>query len=371
MNANAVEPKITEYLYKKASAAGVPLSGTFELTPVCNMDCKMCYIRMSRQQQEAIGPLKSAQQWLDLGKRAKDAGMLYLLLTGGEVFSHPQFRQIMEGLHQLGLLISINSNGTMIDESVVAWLKDCPPLRVNISIYGVCDETYGRLCGNPKGFTQMVRAVRLLKEAGIPVKLNCSLTPDNAPFLKEMIDFSKQMQLPIQVSGYMFPPVRKSEAAMGEDVRLSPEQAAYYTAYSQYLLMGKDKFLDRGCQMEALIDPEDHCADTGDVMRCRAGRCSFWITWQGSMTPCGMFPEEQGLNVFENDFLSLWETVKAKVAQIRLPGACTSCPGRMFCRACGAMVLSESGCFDKVPAYRCQMMHAYPDQWERVKEEIS
>ena len=56
-----VEPVITEYLYRKASAARIPLSGSFELTPVCNMSCKMCYVRMTRQQQESIAPLHTAE----------------------------------------------------------------------------------------------------------------------------------------------------------------------------------------------------------------------------------------------------------------------------------------------------------------------
>lgn len=29
----------------RAAAMHVPLAGTFELIPVCNMDCRMCYIR--------------------------------------------------------------------------------------------------------------------------------------------------------------------------------------------------------------------------------------------------------------------------------------------------------------------------------------
>ena len=78
MNTMPVAPAATEYLYRKATAAGVPLSGTFEMTPVCNMDCKMCYVRMSRQEQESIAPLADASQWLELGKKARDAGMLYL-----------------------------------------------------------------------------------------------------------------------------------------------------------------------------------------------------------------------------------------------------------------------------------------------------
>lgn len=133
MNTAPVVPAVTEYLYRKASAEGVPLSGTFELLPVCNMDCKMCYVRLSRQTQEKIAPLANAEHWLKLAQEAKDAGMLYLLLTGGEPFLHPQIRQIMEGLHQMGLLISVNSNGTMINEDTVAWLKNCPPVRLNIS----------------------------------------------------------------------------------------------------------------------------------------------------------------------------------------------------------------------------------------------
>ena len=371
MKSVAVEPRITEYLYQKAAAAGVPLSGTFELTPVCNMDCKMCYVRLSRQQQESIGPLKTAEQWLELGKRAKEAGMLYLLLTGGEVFLHPQFRQILEGLHRMGLLISINTNGTMIDEEVVAWMKNCPPVRVNISLYGMSDKTYSRLCGNPKGFTQTLRGIRLLQEAGISVKLNCSLTPENAPFLADMIAFAKEQNLPIQVAEYMFPPVRKDPTAIGDNFRLTPEDAAWYAAYGEYLLLGKERFLERGCRMESLACGDENCGGTGDVMRCRAGRCSFWITWQGHMMPCGMFPAGDCSNVFEEDFVQVWTSVKKQVEQIRLPAACADCAGKSFCHACGAMVLSESGCFDKVPQYRCRMTQAYPSQWERVKEEIS
>ena len=107
MNSVPIEPKITEYLYKKAALAGVPLSGTFELTPLCNMDCKMCYVKLTACQQSKIRPLATASAWLSLAKKLKKEGMLYLLLTGGEPFLHPEFREIMQGLHEMGLLITI------------------------------------------------------------------------------------------------------------------------------------------------------------------------------------------------------------------------------------------------------------------------
>ena len=370
MTAQPVMPAATEYLYRKATALGLPLSGTFELTPVCNMDCKMCYVRLSRQQQETLGPLADAQKWLKLGREAAEAGMLYLLVTGGEPFLHPQIREILEGLHQLGLLITINSNGTLIDEATVQWLKNCPPVRINISLYGASNETYGRLCGNPQGFTQVTRAIRLLKEAGIAVKLNCSLTPHNAADLPQMAQYAKDNGLVLQVATYMFPPVRKDAAMTGRNDRFSPEEAAYYAAYSEYLTRGRERFLAEEGKLPTPTDPAEDCGQLGDGIRCRAGRCSFWITWRGNMTPCGMFPEKDSPNVFAAPFVAVWEQVKEQVKMIRLPAKCTSCAAKDTCHACGAMVIAESGNFREVPQYRCDMIHAYKTQWNRVKEEM-
>lgn len=368
MNSVPVAPAITEYLYRKAATAGIPLSGTFELTPVCNMDCKMCYVRLSPQQQAAAGPLSDEKRWLKLAQEAKDAGMLYLLLTGGEPFLHPQIRQIIEGLHQMGLLISVNSNGTMISEETVRWMKDCPPVRINISLYGASDRTYERLCGNPRGFTQVTNAIKLLKEAGIPVKLNCSLTPHNAADLPRMVDFAKENDLVLQVATYMFPPVRKDGTMVGKNDRFSPLEAAYYMAYAEYLTLGADRFLAGEGQIVVPDQLQESCE--GDGVRCRAGKCSFWITWQGNMTPCGMFPTEGSPNVFTGAFRDAWEQVKEATAQIRLPAKCAGCSAKDSCRACAAMVITESGSFQKVPQYRCDMIGAYQAQYNRVKEEM-
>ena len=355
----------TEYLYRQATAAGVPLSGTFELTPVCNMDCKMCYVRMSKQAQESIAPLAGADKWLALGEEAKNAGMLYLLLTGGEPFLHPEFREILEGLHKLGLLISLNTNGTLIDAATVQWLKNCPPVRINVSLYGASDQTYARLCGNPKGFTQVTRAIGLLKEAGLSVKLNCSLTPHNAADLPAMVAYAEENDLLLQVATYMFPPLRKDESLAGKNDRFSPEDAAYYMAYGDYLTLGPERFAAQQCPTPQY--PED--CGVGEGVRCRAGKCSFWVTWQGQLMPCGMFPAGTA-NVFDTPFLPAWEQVKAETTKITLPAQCAACSAKDTCRACAAMVVTESGCFDKVPRYRCRMMQAYRAQWNRVKEEM-
>ena len=302
-----VEAQITNYLYAKASYQGLPLSGTFELTPCCNMACKMCYVRKTKAEQEAISPLRTPDEWIQLGEQAKRAGMLYLLITGGEPFLYPGIREVLTGLHYMGLIISINTNGTLIDAQTIEWLKKCPPSRFNITLYGASDETYERLCGNPKGFTQTTRAIRLLKEAGFSVKINCSVTPHNVNDLEGMFAFAREEQLVIQATSYMFPPVRRDVTMTGTNERFTPEEAAYQAARITALSDGTQRFLEKMEKHAPLSLPdelEEDCPQLeaeGDKIRCRAGKCSFWITWEGNMLPCGIFPNEGADNAWRDD----------------------------------------------------------------------
>ena len=370
MNSVPVEPRITEYLYRKASVNNIPLSGTFEITPLCNMDCKMCYVKISKEKQSKIRPLRRGEEWLQLAENLKKAGMLYLLITGGEPFLHPDIKEILTGLHKMGFLVSINSNGTLIDEKTIEWLKNCPPYRINISLYGKDDDTYSRLCSNSKGFTQVSRAITLLKDAGISIKLNCSITPYNKDDVDAMFDFANKNGLVLQTAAYMFPPARKDVSLVGKNVRLTPKEAAFYSAYTEYLSIGRDRFLGLENNLSLPTDSDDNCAKVGDGIRCRAGKCSFWVTWEGYLIPCGMFPCVNAKNVFENDFLTIWKELVAEVNNIRLPKECANCSLKNNCRACGAMVVTESGNFTDVPQYRCEMTKAYVDEYKKLAEKI-
>ena len=41
---------INSFLGMKARHMDVPLMGSFELTPLCNLDCKMCYVHLTHNQ---------------------------------------------------------------------------------------------------------------------------------------------------------------------------------------------------------------------------------------------------------------------------------------------------------------------------------
>lgn len=358
-----VEPPLTRYMYTKASAAKIPLGGTFELSPVCNFNCKMCYVRKSPE--EVLRHSRSnvsLERWLEIAREAKQAGMLYLLLTGGEPFLWPDFWALYEKLSQMGFLISINTNGSLIDDNAVSRLVEMPPVRVNITLYGSGEEPYRRLCGVSGAYARVDRAVTKLQDAGIAVKLNGSLTPDNASDLEACISYAERHELIYEVATYMFPPVRRDESMVGRNERFTPEEAAYYRLKGYRLQFGKEmyqKYLENIVQ--GVVPPmamEQNCIDPMDgKIRCRAGRASFWITWDEWLTPCGMMTEPR-IELKGKNFSDAWEELVKTSEELKLSGVCTKCPNQKLCHSCAAMAEAETGTPSGIPRYLCENVTA-------------
>ena len=362
MTGNQTELQIIEHMHRRAVAQGIPLSGTFELTPLCSMACKMCYVRMSPEELAATGKrLRTADEWLALAREAKEQGMLLLLLTGGEPFLYPEFRRLYTELRQMGFVISINSNATLITEETVAWLKENPPQRINITLYGASDATYARLCSHPTGFTQVTRAIELLRDAGISVKLNCSVTPENVCDLEDIIAYSDEHKLVLQATSYMFPPLRRDAESVGRNARFAAEECARTEVKIRRLQYGAEN-LREYCKAIESHQPVDTplCADCeGEGLQCRAGKSAFWVTWDGRMTPCGMV-NEPAVFPFGQGFADAWQSLRAQTAALHLPPECAGCDAKHYCHTCAAMCYTETGRYDCKPQYRCDLMRAVP-----------
>ena len=147
MSSNQTEPYISTYMHRKGRSLGLPIAGNFELTARCNFDCPMCYVHLKQKDMEAIGKELSAEQWITLARQAKEQGMMFALLTGGEPFVRKDFFEIYEAMRAMGIMVSINSNGSMLSGEIRERLLENPPTRMNISLYGGCRETYRNMCG--------------------------------------------------------------------------------------------------------------------------------------------------------------------------------------------------------------------------------
>lgn len=354
---------ITDYMFSKASRRRIPFSGTFELTPMCNFACKMCYVRKTAAEVKASPrSMMTLDQWLQIAKDACDAGLLHLLLTGGEPTIWPDFWELYEKLSHMGLLISINTNGSMLDKKAIDKLVKNPPRRVNITLYGASDETYEKLCGTKNVFSRVDFAINELKKAGIQLKLNCSLTPYNVCDLEKLVSYAQERELILDVATYMFPPVRRDSRLIGQNDRFSPEESAYYRLKTYCLQFGEEKYQQfLKSILEGSIPPpglDESCIDPMDgKIKCRAGKASFWITWDGQMTPCGMMTKP-AIDIKNRAFIDAWKELTEISNELLLSGVCAKCRNAELCHSCAAMALAETGNISGIPKYLCESVKA-------------
>lgn len=112
-----------KYLIEKAVLKHIPLNASLELLPLCNMNCDMCYVRLSKEEMENLGRLRTADEWLTLAKQMQEAGTLFILLTGGEPLLYPEFKKVYMGLRKMGMILTVNTNGTLINEKWADFLR--------------------------------------------------------------------------------------------------------------------------------------------------------------------------------------------------------------------------------------------------------
>lgn len=354
--ANRGEPMLSSFLNSQGCRLGLPISGNFELTARCNFDCKMCYVHLKNDIEDLKRRELTADQWLSIASDARDMGMIFLLLTGGEPLLREDFPQIYTELVKMGVMVSINTNASLYNEELRQLFLRYPPSRLNVTLYGGCEETYRSLCGNAS-YERVVNNLRSMREDNLSVRLNVSLTPYNVQDMEKIDTISRELNLQAKAASYMYPPVRVNGMIGENAARFTAEEAGRVMAKWHRLRDTDEMFMRRAGklrQMEA-ADMVDTCADVEDEgVLCRAGRSSFWLTWDGCMRPCGTM-DIAGAYPLRDGFAKAWEDVRKMTAEIRLPKECTDCHNRNNCGVCAAICGTETGDFHKKPTYLCTM----------------
>lgn len=323
------ETGIDEYmshLRKAAYEKKIPLKGVLELTPRCNFDCNMCYVHLKPEEIPAVGRELSAEEWIRIACSLQQAGTLELTITGGEPFVRPDFREIYESVHDMGFLIQIFSNGSLIAEENIRWLKARPPQTMRFTLYGACDETYEKVCGIPHGFSRVKRSIAMLRQAGIPLYLVATVTRENQHELEEMYRFAAENNLPMIHTSSLIRPVRGASADAKShqiDSLLPPAEVI-----RQIREQNKGKF------------PRKPCTDFLQV--CGNYRKGFWLTWNGKLQLCA-FLTEPSVFVEPERFTECWEQLLEKVEVLRQPKECAACKYEQYCERCPGVLYAECG----------------------------
>lgn len=317
---------VRKFLNFKAREHGIPISGSFELTPLCNLDCKMCYVHLNKAQMQGA-QLLTVEQWKQIMQQAIDAGMMYARLTGGECLTYAGFRELYLFLRDQGIETVILTNGLLLDEDITAFLQHNPPAAIQVSLYGAGEDTYEQVTGN-RVFSIVMENIRRARKAGLP--LTIAVTPSEyMTDTEHILQLLCKENLPFNVNAGIFPP-RPETGRVLADATLDT-----YVSMLRICSNLKGKELIVESDPESLPDPGGKQENPIFGVTCGAGRSGFAIDWRGNMRPCNNFPCD-GENVLALGFQEAWRRTNDTATHIPLPVECQKCAYHGVCKHCVA-----------------------------------
>lgn len=318
------------YMDFKAREKAVPLKGTFELTPHCNLDCKMCYVHLNSEQMKGCSTL-TADDWETLMAQAVDSGMMFATLTGGECLTYPDFERLYLYLYNKSVRLAVLTNAVLLNEEKIGFLKNNPPLSLQITLYGANEEMYEKVTGK-REFARVTENIKRAAKAMLPVKI--TVTPN--PYLTldenmELIRFAASFGVPFQINSGLITPRAQTEKNL-DFTDLGTENYMEFFKLEKSL---KGELPPVECTTDL---PKTGGQSDGSVpkgIRCGGARSSFNITWEGKMVPCNRLTHINAEPLKEG-FAASWNKIHAQVMEILLPVECENCVYRYASKGCAA-----------------------------------
>ena len=314
-------------MQEKTREADLPYSGSFELTPLCNLDCKMCYVHL--QDPSVKHRMLSGEQWLSIIQQAIDQGMMEVLLTGGEAMTHPAFWEIYMYLINHGVITQVKTNGLLLNEEAIKRFRAFPPFKLDISLYGCDSASYVAVTG-VDAYEQVVQHIRMAVEAGLTIQIMVTPSRYMSHWTEWVMQLAKSFGVPVMVNGALFEPLentgrKKAEFALTleEDLRIKEK--------------AKDLFppLYTAADHEFFMKRKNRPVLSDKGLYCDAGRSGFAVNWDGVMVPCLAFPRDivSGYPL-RDGFCQAWGEVNEAVKNYEIPQACHSCELNDKCHYC-------------------------------------
>jgi radical SAM protein with 4Fe4S-binding SPASM domain len=309
---------VFERVVERADQAQVPLEVMFEVTHRCNLPCVHCYLPHHEDRGE-LGLDEIARLFDQLA----EAGTLILMLTGGEILSRSDFKEIVELAYERGFLIRLLTNATLVTDEWAAFFAARNVVQVSVSVYGATAEVHDRVTGIVGSFERTRRGIERLVAHGLKVLIKTPVMTLNANGARDVQEMARRMSSPCS---FDFTISAQNDGATGP------------LAY-QVLRRELTEMFSQAPFSDELDDMPDRIPEP-----CGAGRHYCAVGPTGDVSPCIMMPSLLG-NVRERSFGDIWRS-HPFLARLRAIGiddlhACGSCDVRGGCTRCPGLAMQR------------------------------
>jgi SynChlorMet cassette radical SAM/SPASM protein ScmE len=347
-----------------------PRSVSISITGRCNLRCKYCFYA---DEMTALKDLP-AENWLTFFDELGQLGVMEVTLTGGEAFTRPDLFELIDGIIANRMRYRILSNGTLIDENVLAQFEvGKRRLRldsIQISIDGSRAEIHDQ--SRPKSFLRATRGLRLLKENVFPVTVRVTINRHN------LQDLDNIAYLLLEDIG--LPSFSTNEAMPIGSGCQNAGEVSLTAADQQKAMQIIGRLLERypgrlhaqaGPQAKRSMYAEmEHARRTGEkanswtmgyLTACGCVFSRIDILHNGDIVPCSMLPELVLGNITKDSLAEIWHshpTIEALRQRRSIPikqvTGCEGCEWTEYCNgSCSGLAHQLTGDFNQANPEDC------------------
>jgi radical SAM protein with 4Fe4S-binding SPASM domain len=319
----------------------------WETTKRCNLRCVHCRaIPQGRASPDELSTTEGFRLIDDI----RACGTPVLVLTGGEPLLRGDLFVLARYAARRGLPAALATNGTLVTRETARLIANVPFKRISISLDGPDSATHDQFRRVPGAFDLAVDGFIHLKELGMSMQVNTTVTARNRARLEAIHELVRKLGADAWHLFLLVPVGCGLDIA--PDAQLAPRDYEAVLHWIDDLTQSEPMEIRATCaphaqrirlQRQTLM--EEAVPIPAARLGCLAGTGICFISHRGDVYPCGYLPVSAG-NVRNTPFFRIWETApifEELREPARLMGKCGACEYRGVCGGCRARAFGKTG----------------------------
>ncbi|MBX8634660.1 MAG: radical SAM protein [Thermoplasmata archaeon] len=321
-----------------------PFVVVWESTKACDYACKHCRANAIKYRSPDELTTSEAKRLIE---DISDSGVKLFVISGGDPMKREDIFELL-AFSSSHIRTAFSPSGARINRENARLIKEAGIDTVSISLDGT-ETVHDSFRCFEGSYKMSVSSIGYLKEAGIGVQINTTISRFNIGLLNEIKDIVLSMHVSMW-DIFMLVPTGRARVGM----MISPEEAELVMrTVAQWRINGINVRMTCAPYLVRIMNdfglspvkPDSLGRKSLNGARgCMAGNGYVFISSDGSVMPCGYLPVRIG-NVKSGKLLDIYRS--DSMAKFRKPadllGKCGMCEYRTVCGGCRARSFSISG----------------------------
>lgn len=323
------------YLEKYFNGKPHLTSFQIELTSRCNERCVHCYIPHKYKLYDITPEL-----YYNVLDQLKDMNVLSVTLSGGEPMLHPHFLEFLKAAQKCDFSVNILSNLTLLNDDIIATMKDTRLSSVQVSLYSMIPEHHDAITTVKGSFEKTKNSILKLIKNDIPLQISCPTMKANKDDYGDVLKWAHEHKVRAITDYIMMAEYDgetenlKNRLSLDEVSKVIKDAMNDDEDYQNNVL--KPDFTQRCNMLES--NPEDRV--------CGVGISSCCMVANGNVYPCPGWQSYICGNLTKESLKDIWEK-SPKMLYLRNIRKkdfkeCCNCKDKSFCAMCMVRNANES-----------------------------